>query len=257
MAVVLHVPAFNDNYIWLIRVGDAKAAIVDPGDADAVVSALHDHGLRPVAILCTHHHWDHTGGNLALQARYDIPVYGPAAERIPGLTHALRAGERVRLEGLGPELEVIEVPGHTSGHIAYYGDQMLFCGDTLFSGGCGRLFEGTAAQMHESLAKLAALPETTRVFCAHEYTEANLRFALTVEPDNPDLQARLGDVRAVRARGEPSVPSTLAMEMRTNPFLRCGENSVRSAVQDHIGRTPVSEVEVFAALRRWKDGFRG
>jgi hydroxyacylglutathione hydrolase len=256
MAAVLHVPAFDDNYIWLIRGEGRNVAIVDPGDADAVASILEAKGLQAVAVLCTHHHWDHTGGNLALQARYDIPVYGPASERIPGITHPLRDGDRVELADFDPPLDVIEVPGHTAGHIAYYGKDLLFCGDTLFSGGCGRLFEGTAAQMHESLTRLAALPETTRVYCAHEYTESNLRFALTVEPGNPEIRARLNDVRALRARGEPSVPSTLGVEKLTNPFLRCGEGAVRDAVESHTGRVLGAEVDVFTELRRWKDGFR-
>jgi hydroxyacylglutathione hydrolase len=222
-----------------------------------VIAVLEARGLQPAAVLCTHHHWDHTGGNLALQARYDLPVYGPAAERIPGITHPLKGGARVQLPGFSPPLDVIEVPGHTSGHIAYHGADLLFCGDTMFSGGCGRLFEGTAAQMHDSLSRLAALPNPTRVYCAHEYTESNLRFALAVEPDNRETQARLNDVRALRARGEPSVPSTLGVEKLTNPFLRCSEPGVRKAVQRHTGKILEAEVDVFAELRSWKDGFRG
>jgi hydroxyacylglutathione hydrolase len=257
MAAVLHVPAFDDNYIWLLQGASDTVAIVDPGDADAVVSALDARDLTPAAVLCTHHHWDHTGGNLALQERFDLPIYGPASERIPGMTHPLHDGARVALPGFDLNLEVIAVPGHTAGHIAYYGEQMLFCGDTLFSAGCGRLFEGTAAQMHASLSRLAALPDATRVYCAHEYTESNLRFALAVEPDNGDLLSRVGEVRALRGRGEPSLPSALATEKLTNPFLRCAEATVRDAVRNHAGREPESEVEIFAELRRWKDGFRG
>ena len=167
MVTVLHVPAFADNYIWLLRAGD-RTAIVDPGDAQPVVEALERERLRPVAILCTHHHHDHVGGITALAERYRVPVYGPATESIPGMTHARNDGEQVELPELGLSFDVIGTPGHTLGQINYYGAGMLFCGDTLFSAGCGRLFEGTAEQMHASLSRLAALPEDTRMYCGHE-----------------------------------------------------------------------------------------
>ncbi len=256
MTDVLHVRAFEDNYIWLIRgrLPD-RVAVVDPGDAAPVLDALAKQRLTPAAILCTHHHGDHVGGVQELLAHYDMPVYGPAQEHIPTLTHRLRGGDRVRLDALGLEFEVLDVPGHTAGHIAYYGQGLLFCGDTLFSAGCGRLFEGTAAQLHDSLSRLAALPPDTAVYCGHEYTAANLRFALTVEPDNADARRHQEHVRELRARDEPTLPSTIGLERRINPFLRSAAPAVREAVAHWAGGEPVSEVETFAFLRRWKDGF--
>ncbi len=258
MDPVLHVRAFEDNYIWLVRGQSAdRVAIVDPGDAAPVLDALATQHLTPVAILCTHHHGDHVGGVAELLARYHVPVYGPAQEHIPALTHCVRGGERVRLDALGLEFDVLDVPGHTAGHIAYYGASLLFCGDTLFSAGCGRLFEGTAEQLHTSLARLAALPPDTAVYCAHEYTAANLRFALAVEPDNDDTRRHREHVRELRARGEPTLPSTIGRERCINPFLRVAEPRVRRAVAAWAGREPVSDAETFALLRRWKDGFNG
>ncbi len=258
MANVLHVPAFQDNYIWLIR-GDAgnSVAIVDPGDADPVIHTLEAQGLRPVAILCTHHHRDHVGGVPALVQRYRVPVYGPRREVIAGVTVALDEGGRIDIPTLGVSLEVMEIPGHTLGHIAYYGSGMLFCGDTLFSAGCGKLFEGTPEQMHASLTRLAALAPDTRVYCGHEYTAANLRFAQTVEPDNRDAREHMQRVLEWRADHRPSLPSTIAMERRINPFLRITEPTVHAAVQSHTKRSLGSTVEIFAALRRWKDSFQG
>ena len=258
MDPVLHVRAFEDNYIWLVRGQSAdQVAIIDPGDAAPALAALAQQHLTPVAILCTHHHGDHVGGVEELRAHYRVPVYGPAQERIPSLTHRLRGGERVRLDALGLAFDVLDVPGHTAGHIAYYGAHLLFCGDTLFSAGCGRLFEGTAEQLHDSLSRLAALPPDTAVYCAHEYTASNLRFALAVEPDNADSRRHQERVRELRARNEPTLPSTIGHERRINPFLRTAEPSVRLAVSAWSGREVVSDTETFALLRRWKDGFRG
>jgi hydroxyacylglutathione hydrolase len=257
MPTVLHVPAFEDNYIWLIPGNDPRrVAIVDPGDAEPVLARLERDGLIPAAIVITHHHGDHAGGIADLAARYPIPVYGPARENIPGVTHALGDGDRVRLESLGREFEVLAVPGHTTGHIAYYGHGWLFCGDTLFSAGCGRLFEGTAEQMHASLARLKRLPDATEVYCAHEYTAANLRFALTVEPGNGDAQRHRDTVRQWREADRPSLPSTIGLEKRINPFLRAHEPAVRAAAERQSGQRLDNEVEVFAAVRRWKDTFR-
>lgn len=258
MPAVLHVPAFDDNYIWLLT-GHApdRVAVVDPGDAAPVLAHCERAGLTPAAILCTHHHGDHIGGVEDLLRRYPVPVFGPARERIPGLTHPVADGERLALDGLGLELEVIAVPGHTSGHVAYYGDGKLFCGDTLFSAGCGRLFEGSAEQMHASLLRLAALPGDTEVYCAHEYTEANLRFALAVEPDNNDILRYRDEVRARRASGQPTLPSTLDRERHVNPFLRVSVPAVRLAAEKASGQALSSDTEVFAGLRRWKDRFRG
>lgn len=257
---VLHVPAFQDNYIWLIQTG-AKVAIVDPGDAQPVIATLERDGLRPVAILCTHHHHDHVGGAQELSQRYGVPVYGPAQESIPSVQRRLDDGDHFEIPELGIGFDVLAIPGHTLGHIAFYSDAgghgLLFCGDTLFSAGCGRLFEGTAEQMHTSLTRLAALPQDTQVFCGHEYTAANLRFALTVEPDNQDARELTARVRDQTARGQPSLPSSIGLERRINPFLRTAVPSVRQAVAAHEGGALTTEVEIFAALRRWKDGFRG
>ncbi len=255
---VLHVCAFEDNYIWLIRgKSPDRVAIVDPGDAGPVLAALEKQRLKPAAILCTHHHGDHVGGVEDILKYYSIPVYGPARERIPAITHRLKENDRVKLPELDLEFSVLDVPGHTAGHIAYYDAGKVFCGDTLFSAGCGRLFEGTAEQMHASLSKIAALPESTSMYCGHEYTEANLRFALTVEPDNADARAHREQTRALRVKNLPTLPSTIGLERRINPFLRSGLATVRQAAEKQTGRTLDSGVEVFAAVRRWKDGFRG
>lgn len=256
MAVVLHVSAFEDNYIWLVRGRADRVAIVDPGDADPVLAFLARERLTPAAILCTHHHGDHVGGVAELCAQYDIPVYGPRRERIEGLTHPIGEGDRVRLPALDLDFAVLDIPGHTAGHIAYIGDGLLFCGDTLFSAGCGRLFEGTAAQMHASLAKLAALPGATKVYCGHEYTRANLDFALAVEPENAAALGYLREVEALRARNAITLPSTIAREREVNPFLRSNTPSVRLAAERQAGRALPTDTDVFAAIRRWKDTFK-
>jgi hydroxyacylglutathione hydrolase len=258
MTEVLHVRAFEDNYIWLIRgKSPDHVAIVDPGDADPVLEALEKQRLKPAAILCTHHHGDHVGGVADILKEYPIPVYGPARERISTLTHRLKDNDHISIPELDLEFDVLDVPGHTAGHIAFVGGGMLFCGDTMFSAGCGRLFEGTAEQMHASPSRFAALPEATRVYCGHEYTEANLRFALAVEPNNADSLAYRDKARALRAQNLPTLPSTIGLERRVNPFLRSGQAGVRRSAEKQAGRNLVSEVEVLAAIRRWKDGFRG
>jgi hydroxyacylglutathione hydrolase len=258
MTSIIPVPAFSDNYIWLI-VSGKNVAVVDPGDAAPVLAYLARNELTLAAIVNTHHHGDHVGGNLALLAHRPVPVFGPAGEEIPGRTHALREGDAIEVPDVGVALRVLDVPGHTAGHIAYAGDidgPVVFCGDTLFAAGCGRLFEGTAAQMWSSLQKLAALPSATRVYCAHEYTLANLRFAAAVEPHNPAVAARIARDGAVRTRGAPTVPSTLADEHATNPFLRAARPAVRAAAAAHAGRTLDDAVQSFAALRQWKNEFR-
>lgn len=251
------IPAFLDNYLWLLERG-GNAAIVDPGDAAAVQRVLDRRGLALSAILVTHHHMDHIGGVETLKARHGVPVYGPAAEapRIPGLTHPLGEGDRVRLDSLDAEFEVWEVPGHTVGHIAYVGEGCVLCGDTLFSAGCGRLFEGTPQQMHRSLARLASLPEATRVYCTHEYTLSNLAFAAAVEPDSAVIRQEIARVRDLRERQVPSLPSTIGHERRVNPFLRAADPAVAVAARQQAGCELAGEIEVFAALRRWKDGFQ-
>ncbi len=259
MADVLHVPAFEDNYIWLIRGASARhVAVVDPGDAEPVLAYCAAHNFEPSAILCTHHHRDHVGGIAELRAHHtNIPVYGPANEPIPQRTHALSHGDQVVLPHLDLQLRVLGVPGHTRDHIAYFGHGWLFCGDTLFSAGCGRLFEGTPAQMYESLARLAALPAGTAVYCAHEYTADGLRFAAAVEPDNEDVRAYQLQVAAWRAAGRPSLPSSIGLERRINPFLRWDCPAVQAAAERVAGRALDSGASVFAAIRRWKDEFRG
>jgi hydroxyacylglutathione hydrolase len=258
MAAIIPIRAFSDNYIWAIREG-RHAVVVDPGDDEPVERWLAREGVTLGAILVTHHHGDHTGGVAALCARRAIPVFGPAREAIPGRTRALSEGDAVELEHPSLRLRVLDVPGHTSGHIAYVGEidraPVAFVGDTLFAGGCGRLFEGTPAQMAASLAKLASLPGETRVYCAHEYTLANLRFARAVEPDNEALVARVARDEARRGRDAPTVPSTIADERATNPFLRAGEPAVFAAAQRHAGRAVADPVDAFAVLREWKNTF--
>ncbi len=258
MLEVIPVPAFADNYLWLVRglADPRRAAVVDPGDAAAVDRALAARGLALDSILVTHHHADHVGGVAALAAATGARVYGTAAETLPLVHERVRGGDRVELARLGLAFDVLDVPGHTAGHVAFYGHGAVFCGDTLFSGGCGRLFEGTPAQMLASLDALAALPAATRVYCAHEYTLANLRFAQQVERDNPDLEAYAAEARRRRDRDEPTLPSTIGLENRINPFLRSRNAAVRAAAEAHAGAPLGSPVEVFAEIRRWKDGFR-
>jgi hydroxyacylglutathione hydrolase len=248
------VPAFKDNYLWLLVRG-RDAAIVDPGDAAPVEARLARDGLHLAAIVVTHHHADHVGGVERLKARYGAHVYGPAGEDIPECDTALAGGDAIDV--LGVRFEVLDVPGHTRGHIAYYSgaERILLAGDTLFAGGCGRLFEGTPAQMHASLAKLAQLPGDTRVYCAHEYTLANLRFAQAVEPDNAALAARIRACEEKRARGEPTVPSTIAEELATNPFLRSVVPAVRAAAEAREPGAGRDAVSTFAAIRAWKNKF--
>jgi len=255
MVQIHGIPAFEDNYLWVIEDG-RHAAAVDPGDDAPVAAFLDRRGLALTAILATHHHGDHVGGLAALAARGGVEVFGPAGERIAGITRPVAGGERITVPGLALALDVLAVPGHTAGHVAYSGEGFVFCGDTLFAGGCGRLFEGTPAQMAASLAKLAALPPATRVYCAHEYTLANLRFAQAVEPGNARLAARVARESERRRRGEPTVPSTLAEEIETNPFLRAHVSEVAASAARHAGRPLATPLEVFATVREWKNTFR-
>jgi len=212
-------------------------------------------GLSLSAVLATHHHMDHVGGLVALARRFGCETFGPASEEIAGLDHRLAEGDRIDVPGIGLSLETIDIPGHTAGHIALFGGAMVFCGDTLFACGCGRLFEGTPAQMVASLGKLARLPGDTRVYCGHEYTLANIRFAEAVDPGNAELAARKAREGAKREKGAPTLPSTVADELATNPFLRCDEPAIIAAAARHAGRALKGRVEVFAALREWKNSF--
>ncbi len=254
MIKVQRLNAFDDNYIWLIGCeGDSGVAVVDPGDADPVFDYLEQEGLHAAAILITHHHGDHTGGVTELVERYRCPVYGPAGERIPALTHPVREGDYVQLAGCGLTLQVLDTPGHTRGHVCYHGHGALFSGDTLFTVGCGRLFEGTAEQMYSSLEKLRALPDETLVYCAHEYTQANLKFAQVAEPNNHDTARRAAEVATLRREGKATVPATLAEEKATNPFLRSHIPSLAAAAEAFAGQGLTMPSEVFAVVRRWKD----
>jgi hydroxyacylglutathione hydrolase len=250
-------PAFNDNYIWLLQEPSSKrCAVVDPGDAAPVLAWLETHPDWQLGdILITHHHFDHVGGVEQLKSATGARVAGPAAEKIPA--RDLNLHDNDEIDVLGLQFKVMAVPGHTLGHIAYYHapQNLLFCGDTLFAGGCGRLFEGTPQQMHRSLSRLAALPASTQVYCTHEYTLSNLRFAHAVEPDNVRLNERLVEVTRWRDEGRISLPSNIELELATNPFLRTGEPSVIAAAKGREGELSDEPSAVFACLRAWKDNF--
>ena len=246
-------PAFTDNYIWTLADDDGRAVVVDPGDAAPVLQAA-DAGLQPIAILLTHHHPDHIGGAAALLRRWpDLPVFAPHEERIDLRCRRVAAGDVVEVGDW--RFRVLEIPGHTRSHIAYVGQGLVFCGDTLFSLGCGRMFEGTPTQMLASLDALAALPADTRVCCGHEYTLANAAFARVVDPDNPALRRRTEEAIAMREEDRPTLPSLLGDELAANPFLRVDAPAVRASVAGRLGREPADRVETFAVLRAWKDGF--
>ncbi|SDD08944.1 hydroxyacylglutathione hydrolase [Aquimonas voraii] len=247
--------AFDDNYLWLLHVPEAGAIVVDPGDAGVVLAEV-ERGLELAAILITHHHADHTGGIVELQRRLGLPCFAPADPRIPGELRHVGNGEALRLDGWPASIEVIATPGHTRSHVSYFAGGHLFCGDTLFSLGCGRLFEGDAEQMHASLQRLAALPAETLVCCTHEYSAANARFAQTVDPDNRALRIRAEAIANARRAGRPSLPVSLASELACNPFLRVHRPEIRAAAEAWCGHALSAATEVFAALRRWKDEFR-
>ena len=258
---IIRIPALKDNYIWLLRKGQT-AIVIDPGEASPVENVLLREKLSLRAMFVTHEHADHQGGIAGLLVRHAADVFGPAAESITALTQPLRGGETVYPDWDGGEFKVISVPGHTRGHLAYYGNGCLFSGDTLFAGGCGRLFGGSPEQMFDSLRRLAVLPEETALYCAHEYTEANLRFAMAVEPGNRLLRARVNEAAVVRAKGWATLPSTLALEKATNPFLRCempevidsAAKRMEPALLERAGYS-LDPCVVFSILREWKNGF--
>jgi len=251
------IPALRDNYIWAIH-NDQYAAVVDPGEAAPVLAFLNARGLRLTAILCTHRHADHTGGIAELREVYNVPVYGRRHPGNPFVSHDLRESDRIELDafniGAGITFDILEIPGHLDDHLAYLAPGILFCGDVLFGAGCGRNFEGTLAQLHHSLQRLAQLPGETRVYCAHEYTAANLRFALACEPHNPDVRQRIEQVAQLHAANLPTVPSSIALEKATNPFLRCTQPELIRTLQQR-GLADTSELGVFTALREWRNHF--
>ncbi|MCB1568200.1 MAG: hydroxyacylglutathione hydrolase [Xanthomonadales bacterium] len=256
MTTLTALPALTDNYIWSLTGPAGAAVIVDPGEAAPVLSAVAQ-GLRPCAILITHHHHDHIGAAASLAQHLDIPIHAPVDDRIAMDCQRVGDGDVVRLDAAGLGFTVMAVPGHTLSHVAYAGHDVAFVGDTLFSLGCGRLFEGSPAQMWASLQRLAQLPPDTAVCCAHEYTLANAAFALRVEPDNPALLARIEHAQAQRASGRPTLPTSIALELATNPFLRCSQATIRAQVTAWNAETGTDpdELALFTALRRWKDGF--
>ena len=253
MINITAIPALKDNYIWAIH-NDQRTAIVDPGESAPVLEFLNAHNLQLDSILCTHRHADHIGGIAGLLEVYSVPVYGRRHPNNPHITNDLREGDRLELDTLGIAFDIIEVPGHLNDHIAYIAPEILFCGDVLFGAGCGRNFEGTPAQLHHSLQRLALLPGDTLVYCAHEYTIANLRFALACEPGNPELQQRMTAAQKLRATNLPTLPSTIALEKTTNPFLRCTQTEIIGTLQQR-GLTDISELGIFTALRAWKNHF--
>lgn len=255
---LIPLPAFSDNYIWLIQ-HQGRALVVDPGQAEPVTRWLAENQHQLDCILVTHHHGDHTGGVASLQQQWGAKVYGPASESLPFDYQPLKQGDAVNWGGL--VFQTLDVPGHTAGHIAYWSqpsaqEPILFCGDTLFSGGCGRIFEGTPAQMLKAMDTLATLPGNTRVCCAHEYTLSNLKFAMTVEPDNLALQAYVLQCQKLRSENLPTLPAQLATELQINPFLRSRQSTVIQAVKAFAPQTAHQDVEIFANLRSWKNDFK-
>ncbi len=252
---IFPIQALSDNYIWCIHDG-CYAVVVDPGDAAPVIESLNKHGLRLDAILITHHHADHTAGIQELASVYkNVPVIGPKNSKTKGLTHLVAENETVSFANLDMPLRVLEVPGHTLDHVAYYSDTALFCGDTLFCAGCGRIFEGTPEQMWSSLQKLCSLPDTMQVYCTHEYTLANLNFAHAVEPNNDDIKTAIESVKQLRSAGLPSLPSNLALERSINPFLRADLQENWPFIEKHTQQKVTNSVSAFAAIRGWKDKF--
>ncbi len=250
------VAVFSDNYVWILeREGVNRVVVVDPGDASPVIAGLDERGLGVGAVLLTHHHHDHVGGLGEIIRRYHPAVYGSPADAVPGVDHPVEDGDTISLPEIGLELDVLALPGHTANHLGFIGPGLALVGDTLFAGGCGRVFEGTPEQMHGALGRLAALVPETKVYCAHEYTLANLRFALEVEPENRALADRLAATEVTRTAEQSTVPSTIGLELETNPFLRCSEPTVIAAAEQRAGRKLEPGAKIFAVIRGWKDGW--
>lgn len=248
--------ALKDNYIWIIH-NQKYAVIIDPGVAFPVIEFIRQQNLELIAILNTHHHHDHTGGNIELSQLFGVRIYGPAKETIPGMTDSLVEGDTIALPELSLNLSVLDTPGHTIGHISYYdpGSSLLFCGDTLFSCGCGRIFEGTTQQMYDSLRKIANLPDATRIYCTHEYTLSNIQFAIEVDPTNPLLTEYAAQVKALRANNEPTLPTMVAIEKTINPFLRCEHPAIINAANQHAKGQFTDAISVFSEIRKWKNNY--
>lgn len=250
------IPAFNDNYIWLIQAANSQnVLIVDPGDAKPVFDAIEQYQLKPTALLITHGCHDHIDGITSIIEQYQIPVYGSAIEAIPHLSHPVTENNQLHINNDFPAINILELPGHTKEHIAFLIDDNVFCGDTLFGAGCGRLHTGTAKQLYNSLQKIAQRPDETKIYCAHEYTQDNLRFAAVVEPDNVAIKQRIKDTQQLRQKEMPSLPSNLALERATNPFLRCDQADVIRSTEHFAGKALHNSIDVFTALRLWKDQF--
>ena len=256
MLEIIPLPALKDNYIWLLKNKISRhVAIVDPSEAKPVLDHIKSHNLIPLAIMITHHHWDHVGGILEITKQFDIPVYAPKTDNIEGSTHPVGDGDVVALPELDLTLNVMAVPGHTLGAVTYFDDKQVFSGDTLFTAGCGRMFEGTPVQMHTSLSKFKTLSDDALLYCGHEYTIANLKFAAHIEPDNALIHARLKRAEICRDNNQATVPASMGEEKKTNPFLRCEESSVIDAASNYEGKAISDPADVFRVIRSWKDNF--
>ncbi len=254
MPTLIPISAFKDNYIWMFFAEGKKVWVVDPGDAQPVIQTLKQNDLTLAGILITHHHHDHSGGVAELLTHWkNIDVVGSQISQVSSITHPVESGAEIACGAV--RLKALAIPGHTLDHMAFYNNEILFCGDTLFSVGCGRVFEGTPEQMYHSLMKLYVLPDTIKIYCGHEYTLANLQFAQHVEPNNPHIAEKICAVKKLLTENKPTLPSVLQEEKLLNPFLRCDVPDVVRAAEKHANRALKNPVEVFACLREWKNSF--